>query len=135
MSQQRNTAPIEPRRLELSLNPENGSLLTAPLTQVLLATTDALYRDLYDMAHGEVDVTTTAQADNADPSQEEESAAAPQTRRERMSNLSFAKRRHELAWRLARHGRAFQHVAALTAANASSDFAKQVQSSSTVSVI
>mmetsp|Transcript_23496 Transcript_23496/g.65361 ORF Transcript_23496/g.65361 Transcript_23496/m.65361 type:complete len:869 (-) Transcript_23496:36-2642(-) len=121
---------IEPRRLELTLNPENGSLLTAPLTQVLLATTDSLYQDLYNMAHGELDVSTVAQTD-ADATQEEETAPMQQTRRERMSNLSFAQRRHELAWRLAQHGRALQHVAGLTAADSSSDFARQVQISST----
>ncbi|KAL7580939.1 hypothetical protein ACA910_005756 [Epithemia clementina (nom. ined.)] len=139
--QQQQSNAIEPRPLELSLNPVNGSLLTVPLSQVLLATTDALYQDLYNMTHGELDVTTSAQSEGGADlmnSQEEESNhhhhshnAHPTTRRERMSNLSFAQRRHELAWRLTQHGRAVQHVAALTAANASSEFAKQVQVSST----
>ena len=40
-----------------------------------------------------------------------------------MSNLSFAQRRHELAWRLASHSRALQHVTALTAAAGTSHVA------------
>ena len=131
--------PIEPRRLELSLNPEDGSLLTSPLLSVLLAATDGLYSDLYNMAHGELEVTT-AQKEAADGDAEDEeekqqqeqalgpaaaaaAAAAAGSRKEKMSNLSFAQRRHELAWRLAQHGRTLTHVSALTAAAASSDIA------------
>ena len=116
---------LEPLRLELSLNPENGSLLTTPLTHVLLAVTDGLYRELYDMTHGEVEVVAPGGAED------EEAAAPVGTRMERLSNLSFAQRRHEIAWRLAQHGRGLQHVAALTAAAASSDISQQVRVSST----
>ena len=49
---------IQPRRLELELDPEDGSLLTAPLLSVLMAATDGLYSDLYNMAHGEMHVTS-----------------------------------------------------------------------------
>jgi hypothetical protein len=127
-----NKEDIQPRRLEISLNPENGSLLTAPLSQVLLTTTDGLYRDLYQMAHGELAVVTTAAA--AADATEEESAlnhnAAVSTRQERLSNLSFAQRRHEIAWRLAQHGRGLQHAAALCAAAASSDLSTHVRTAS-----
>ena len=86
------------RRLELSLNPEDGSLQTAPLLHVLLAATDDLHRDLYSAAHGELLVSADEGPQN-----------------ERLSNLSFAQRRHELAWRLAQHTKGLTHVAALTA--------------------
>mgnify|MGYP005845856475 CR=1 FL=1 len=111
---------IQPKRLELSVNPEDGSLLTAPLSTVLLASTDGLYTDLYNVAHGELEVTTAAQQGEGD----EEDAAAPAatTKKEKMANLSFAQRRHELAWRLVQHGKGLTHVAALTAANATTDF-------------
>ena len=153
------TGGVEPRPLELSLNPVDGSLLTIPLSQVLLATTDSLYQDLYNMAHGEMDVTIAAQSEAAGGggdtttdgtsgagggggagasssgggggTHHENDSMAQATRRERMSNLSFAQRRHELAWRLTQHGRALQQVAGLTAATASSDFGQQVQVSST----
>lgn len=98
---------VTPCRLELSLNPEDGSLLTASLSTVLLSATDGLHTDLFQMAHGEVDVA-------------QDEHGAPQTKKEKMSNLAFAQRRHELAWRLAQHSRGLTHVAALTAAAASS---------------
>jgi hypothetical protein len=126
--------PITARRLELSLNPADGSLLTAPLTKVLLAATDDLYSDLYNAAHGELDVTTAAQEGDTTTTNnhEEESAVVmQQTKRERLSNLSFAQRRHELAWRLQQHGKSLQHVAALTAAAASTDLAQAVAISTT----
>ncbi|CAB9497839.1 expressed unknown protein [Seminavis robusta] len=116
---------IQPKRLELSVNQEDGSLLTAPLSTVLLASTDGLYTDLYNVAHGELDVTTAAQQGDGD--EDDAAAAAPTTKKERMSNLSFAQRRHELAWRLVQHGKGLTHVAALTAANASSDFSRATQ--------
>ena len=100
---------IVPRRLELSLNPQDGSLLTAPLSTVLLAATDGLYTDLYQMAHGELDV--------AHAMDDDQSSAV--LSKEKMSNLSFAQRRHELGWRLAQHSKGLAHVAALTAAAAS----------------
>ena len=124
--------PIEPKRLELSVNQEDGSLLTAPLSSVLLAATDGLYTDLYNAAHGELDVTTAAQQGEGEDDNDAAAAAADaaasgaiatSTKKERMSNLSFAQRRHELAWRLVQHGKGLTHVAALTAANASTDFA------------
>lgn len=118
---------IQPKRLELSVNPEDGSLLTAPLSTVVLASTDGLYTDLYNAAHGELDVTVAAQPGEGDEDDADKPAAAASTKKERMSNLSFAQRRHELAWRLVQHGKGLTHVAALTAANASSDFSKATQ--------
>lgn len=108
-----------PCRLELSLNPEDGSLQTAPLSTVLLSATDALYSDLYTMAHGEIEVAHA---------NEENESGAPRLAKEKMSNLSFAQRRHELAWRLAQHSKALSHVAGLTVASASSkDFAQSTR--------
>jgi hypothetical protein len=75
------------------------------------------------MVQGELDVVIA-------PATEEEEATASK-KRERMSNLSFAQRRHELSWRLAANGRALQHVAALTAAAAASDLAQVVKTSTT----
>jgi hypothetical protein len=72
------------------------------------------------VVHGELQVTTAKAADDEDPD-------APPTlslRKDKMSNLSFAQRRHELSWRLARHGKALTHVAALTAAVHSTEMAK-----------
>jgi Mediator complex subunit MED14 len=136
-------APPPPRRMDLTLHPEDGSLQTVSLYQVLLAATDALYSDLFNMAHGELDVyTTTATAKNpkqllAQPSDVETTAGSTledeesspelqsivptslQHKKERMTNLSFAQRRHELLWRLSQNARRLQQVAALTAAAAS----------------
>ena len=119
---------VVPRRLELSLNPEDGSLLTAPLLSVLMAASDGLYSDLYKMAHGELQVTSAlpvAGAEEGDLQQQEEEIPhqTSERRRDKMSNLSFAQRRHELAWRLMYHGKALTHVSALTAAAASTDLA------------
>ncbi|KAL3942036.1 MAG: hypothetical protein SGBAC_003697 [Bacillariaceae sp.] len=133
--------PVVPRRLDLSLNPEDGSLLTAPLLSVLMAVTDSLYSDVYHMAQGEIDVTTsalpTAGADDPEESEDQPQAAAAaqaanaqaatSMKKERMSNLSFAQRRHELSWRLISHGKSLTHVAALTAAAASADLATATQ--------
>jgi hypothetical protein len=124
--------PVQPRRLELILNPEDGSLLTAPLLSVLMASTDRLYNDLYNMAHGELEVTSAqpvAGPEDDEPQDEQQQVEATATvgRKDKMSNLSFAQRRHELAWRLASHGKTLTHVAALTAAAASTDLARVTQ--------
>lgn len=119
-----NKERVEPRRLELSLNHENGSLLTAPLSTVLLAASDGLYSDLYNMVHGELEVTA-ANVEGMD--QDTANTMTSALKKEKMSNLSFAQRRHELAWRLAQHGKALTHVAALTAASASTEFSRYIQ--------
>lgn len=80
------------------------------------------------MAHGELEVTTSAPDVDA---HEEESTLVTISKRERLSNLSFAQRRHELAWRLAQHAKGIQHVAALTAANACTNLSQAVAVSST----
>lgn len=123
-----------PRRLDLSVDPSDGSLLVAPLTQVLLASTDALYSDLYNMAHGELEVVTTAAgtSQTGGPSDDQEPSEtavddAHTKKSDRLSNLSFAQRRHELAWRLFQHTRGLGHVAALTASNASTKLAASVR--------
>eukprot|EP00751_Fragilariopsis_kerguelensis_P012751 CAMPEP_0170762914 /NCGR_PEP_ID=MMETSP0733-20121128/3058_1 /TAXON_ID=186038 /ORGANISM="Fragilariopsis kerguelensis, Strain L26-C5" /LENGTH=111 /DNA_ID=CAMNT_0011103195 /DNA_START=40 /DNA_END=372 /DNA_ORIENTATION=- len=50
------TGKLEPHKLELILDPEDGSLMTAPLLNVIMACTDSLYRDIHDMAHGELQI-------------------------------------------------------------------------------
>lgn len=128
------TAPaesVEPRRLELVLNPEDGSLQTAPLLSVIMAATDGLYNDIYNMAHGELEVTSAQPIPGADEDEEEQQETTQPTntarRKEKMANLSFAQRRHELAWRLASHSRTLTHVAALTAAAATTNLANATQ--------
>jgi hypothetical protein len=120
---------VSPRRLELILNPEDGSLQTAPLLNVILATTDSLHQDLYNMAHGDIHVTSAQPPPGAEDNDEDGDAfmAEPQGRSEKMSNLSFAQRRHELGWRLASHARAVQHVASLCAAAATSEFSQATE--------
>lgn len=124
-------APVEPRRLELILNPEDGSLQTAPLLSVVMAATDGLYNDIYKMAHGEIEVTSAQPAAGAEDEDDEPETAQPAAsaagRKEKMANLSFAQRRHELAWRLASHSKALTHVAALTAAAGTTNLANATQ--------
>jgi hypothetical protein len=122
---------IQPRRLELSLRPEDGSLLTAPLLHVLLASTDGLYNDFYNMIQGEIEVSVAVHNTNTESSadalqQQDDDLGGTgmlqqitvQTKKERMSKLSFAERRNELGWRLASNAKSIQHVAALCAAAA-----------------
>ncbi len=117
-----NEEEATPCPIELSLNPEDGSLLTAPLSTVLLSATDGLYSDLYKMAHGEIDVAQDAKEDVLSENNQVSGGLA---RKEKMANLSFAQRRHQLAWRLAQHSKALSHVSGLTAASASTpDFAQ-----------
>ena len=121
---------VEPRRLELILNPEDGSLQTAPLLSVIMSATDALYTDIYNMAHGELEVTSAQPVPGADDEEDEQqqqqqdTTANSASRKEKMASLSFAQRRHELGWRLASHSRTLTHVAAITAANAQTNMAK-----------
>mmetsp|Transcript_198 Transcript_198/g.299 ORF Transcript_198/g.299 Transcript_198/m.299 type:complete len:918 (+) Transcript_198:153-2906(+) len=102
--------PIKPQsRLELSVNPVDGSLLTAPLSLIINTATDALYNDLHSMATGE---PITLYLPSAEDSQ------LPFTvKSEAMSSLSFQQRRHILASRIARHIQSFCHVSALVASN------------------
>ncbi len=118
--EQQQNEKLQPQKLELILNPEDGSLQTAPLLSVVTACTDSLYRDIYDMAHGELQIisggggpTNALDGTPEDPA----SAASNVRRKDKMSNLSFAARRHELSYRLASHSKALTHVAALTASN------------------
>jgi hypothetical protein len=126
LQQQNQQEPIVPRCLELSLDPVDGSLLTAPLLSVLMAATDGLYNDLYQMSHGELEIGGPPPGDEADPDEGGAAAAPEETaaavvRKEKMSSLSFAQRRHELSWRMASHGKVLTQVAALTAAAANAD--------------
>lgn len=118
---------VEPRRLELILNPEDGSLQTAPLLSVIMSATDGLYTDLQNMAQGELTVTSAQPLPGAEDEEEEQQETAAPTnpvgRKGKMASLSFAQRRHELGWRLASHSKTLTHVAALTAANATTNMA------------
>ena len=146
--------PPPPKKLELTLHPEDGSLQTVPLYHVLLAATDALYNDLYNMAQGELDIyTSTSTANTASAKQQHQqpshdmdgadeevettsdgalivSPTSIQHKKERMTNLSFAQRRHELSWRLSQNMKSIQQVAALTSYAASgTNFGAIVQTS------
>lgn len=104
------SSPMKPQsRLELSVNPADGSLLTAPLSLVINTATDALYNDLHNMATGQ---PITLYLPSADDSQ------FPFTEKsEAMSRLSFQQRRHVIASRIARHIQSLSHVSALVASN------------------
>lgn len=107
---------IDPQRLELSLN-EDGSLQASTLSQVILAVTDALYNDIYSMVQGEIDValpSAPVEDDTATPEQHPETSHLRKS--ERMANLSFVQRRHELAWRLAANAKRVQMASAVAAA-------------------
>ena len=128
-------AAIEPRQMELSVNPDDGSLAKTPLSSVIVAATDALYSELHTMATGEIEVSAASSAVAAQsaagglgdpqgqggaPDAEVEAAAAAAAsapaKREKMASLSFAQRRHELASRLARHSKALAQVSVLVSA-------------------
>ena len=162
---------------------ETGALVTAPLSTVVNAATDALYADLYSLVHGEIGIVTASvnsssssggagggettpgggdgagannskqqQADTSkslalsveeklgaaalsrktapvDPSNDNETTATTaskkqqrqrpvlEVRKQRMANLSFAQRRHELTRRIVRHSRSIAHVHALVASS------------------
>ena len=68
---------ITPRRLELSLN-EDGSLQTAPLLSVLTAATDGLYSDLYNMAQGELEITSAIRPEDEHEDAPQEPQPQPQ---------------------------------------------------------
>lgn len=116
--QQQHNQKVQPQKLELILNPEDGSLQTAPLLYVVTACTDSLYRDIYDMAHGDVQIFGGGGGGGVSGMEGGGGGNDDAARRkDKMSNLSFAARRHELSYRLASHSKALTHVAALTASN------------------
>ena len=116
--QQQQNQKVQPQKLELILNPEDGSLQTAPLLYVVTACTDSLYRDIYDMAHGDVQIIGGGGSGGVSGMEGGGGGNDDAARRkDKMSNLSFAARRHELSYRLASHSKALTHVAALTASN------------------
>lgn len=100
-------------RLELSVNPADGTLLTAPLSLVVNTATDALYNDLQNMATGQPLTLYVPSADDRDKKNR-----IPYTEKsEAMSSLSFQQRRHVLASRIARHVQSLSHISALVASN------------------
>ena len=132
------SSTITPQRLEPSVSLADGSLLCAPLSTIVLATCDALYDDLYTLTNGTIPVHKNLPAGAV--SEGESSAGAAnvesgggddekvggstglsssenvmQVVEARMSNLSYAQRRHELTMRISRHIRAVSHITALIA--------------------
>ena len=98
-------------RLDLSVSPSDGSLLTTPLSLVLNAATESLYNDIHDMATNKA-ITLYQTATSTDDNR------MPYTiKSEPMSSLSFQQRRHVLASRIARHIKAISHVSALVSSN------------------
>lgn len=98
-------------RLDLSVSPWDGSLLTTPLSLVLNAATESLYSDIHDMA-------TNKPITLYQPSTTKEDNRMPySTKAEPMSSLSFQQRRHVLASRISRHIKAISHVSALVSSN------------------
>jgi len=98
-------------RLELSVAPNDGSLLTAPLSLILNTATDCLYNDLNAMVAGDpltFFLPSTSGDDNNVPYT---------TKSEAMASLSFQQRRHILASRIARRVKSLSHVSALVACN------------------
>lgn len=124
------SSKVEPKRMELSLNELDGSLQASTLSQVVLAVTDQLYNDVYTMVQGEMEVALPSA-----PGEEEQDASAgvdaaannAMRKSERMANLSFVQRRHELAWRLAANAKRVQMTCALTGAAAATDLGTTVR--------
>ncbi|GAX22632.1 hypothetical protein FisN_17Lh124 [Fistulifera solaris] len=125
MSDPTTLTELEPRRLELTLDPHNGSLQTASLLHVLLTATDGLFQDLYQMTTGDIDVAAPDEE-----GLELLTTTTTTTTKKRMADLAFSQRRHELAWRLAKHARTIEQVAVLTAAAATTDWSTYVTTSS-----
>lgn len=104
-----NEKPKPQTRLELSVNPADGTLLTAPLTVVINTATDALYNDLQNMSTGQpMSMYLPSSDDKRMPFTEKSEA---------MASLSFQERRHVIASRIARHLQSLSHVSALVASN------------------
>ena len=97
---------VQPQRLEPSSSLADGSLLCTPLSTVVLAACDAIFDDLHTMTTGTLPIHTTATAAGED-------LVNDRPQEGRMSNLSYAQRRQELALRLARHTKSVSHVTAL----------------------
>jgi len=125
--------PANTLPLVLSVHPDDGTLLTAPLLTVLNAATDTLYRDLHDMAYGSVTlavpvatalVSSTTESGRTTPLpsvyssavEQEQQQLRYQTQTAPMSSLSFAQRRFQIASSISHHIRSIAHVAALVAA-------------------
>ena len=138
------TPKIQPQtRLDLSINQNDGTLLTAPLSLIINAATDSLYNDLHAMTNDVLTLaipttstssstTTTAAADDIggnnvlstnnnnninSSSTARVSSQRFTTKQETMSNMSFQQRRHILASTLAKHIKSISHISALVASN------------------
>ncbi|KAL7506977.1 hypothetical protein ACHAXN_004193 [Cyclotella atomus] len=117
---------------------EDGSLATAPLSTVINAATNDLYQDFYNLVHAEIPIVTSSAitaANSADaaaksPGKDNDPSSSTvggvgasssnnetQTKKLRMSALSFAQRRHELHRRLLHHIKSTSHLYALSASS------------------
>jgi hypothetical protein len=115
-----NEGRIKPQtRLDLSVNPTDGSLLTAPLSLIINTATDALYNDLQNMATGQPLTLFIPAAEDANASAEKKdnSDMAYTQKSEPMASLPYQQRRHILASRIARHIQSLSHISSLVAAN------------------
>lgn len=112
-------AKIKPQtRLELSVNPNDGSLLTAPLSLIINSATDALYNDLHNMANGQPLTLFIPSGEDSTTSTKDNNGKMSYTRKsEAMSSLPYQQRRHILASRISRHIQSLSHVSSLVASN------------------
>jgi hypothetical protein len=114
-----NEGKIKPQtRLELSVNPSDGSLLTAPLSLIINTATDALYNDLHNMATGQPLTLFIPSAEDVNTGTEGKDDKMSYTKKsEAMSSLPYQQRRHILASRIARHIQSLSHISSLVASN------------------
>ncbi len=112
---------IKPQtRLELSVNPTDGSLLTAPLSLVINTVTDALFNDLHNMTTGqplELFIPSAEESNTGTEGKDDNQKMSYTKKSEAMSSLPYQQRRHILASRIARHIQSFSHVSSLVASN------------------
>ncbi len=143
---------IKPQtRLDLSVNPSDGTLLTAPLSLIINNATDTLYNDLHFMTNDILTliIPSTTNSKKSDPLQQPSSSADHKddydhsnssnkngnlsttsftTKQESMSNMSFQQRRHILASTLAKHIKSISHISALVASNLFTSGSTSIQS-------
>ena len=115
---------VQPQtRLEPSVSPQDGSLLTAPLSLILNAATDGLYQDLHNMTNGELTLAVPVASANTNQDSNASDTNDPAltvsyttTRKKTMPNFSFQERRHIVASTISKHAKSLAHVSALVAA-------------------
>lgn len=117
-SKQKKSSVSSQLRLELSVC-QDGSLVTAPLSTILNAASESLYRDLYKMTNEELTMVVPSDhsSSNNNPANSSTSTTSTRltTRKGKMSSLSFLERRVKLGSNLARHSESISHITALVA--------------------